>query len=112
MIYLASPYSDSSLIIRHHRFLNTQRFVAHHLQRGTFLFSPIVYTHEMAIAYGLPLDAQSWSTFNNDILDRVAAMWVLKLDGWQDSVGVSAEIERAERLGLEIHYREPIHAED
>jgi len=48
----------------------------------------------------------AWELFCYSYLDICDEMHVLMLPGWEDSVGVKAEITRAERHDIEIKYIE------
>lgn len=108
MIYLASPYSDPSPIVREHRFEVAQYFTAYWLKRGTIVFSPIVYCHDLAIAHSLPTDFAFWQNFNEKMLNRATELWVLRLPGWENSIGVNSEILRASALALPVTYHDPV----
>jgi hypothetical protein len=105
MIYLASPYSHPRPDIRAMRYEAAAALVAKHFGKLT-IFSPIVYTHHMAKTHTLPLDAESWKHFNEEMMMLCDAIWVLMLPGWRESIGVTAEIAFAERLNQPIQYIE------
>jgi len=44
----------------------------------------------------MPPEFKFWETYNLAMLSAAKELWVLKLDGWQDSKGVMAEIDAAE----------------
>lgn len=106
MIYLASPYSNKLPEVRQQRFEATRAFVATKLKEHVeAIFSPIVYCHEMAALYNFPTDAAFWETFNYGFVVRSSRIWVLTLDGWEQSVGVNLEIQWAKDLNLPVEYR-------
>jgi hypothetical protein len=103
VIYLASPYSHWDATIRERRYHDACLAAAHLLQSGCNVFSPIVHGHPL-VAYGLPTDWAYWEAFDREHISRCDELCVLTLDGWQDSVGVMAEIEIAAGLGRPIRY--------
>ena len=103
MIYLASPYSDPSPIVRQHRHDLVEAFVARNLGK-LYIFSPIVYAHEMSLNHNIPGDAQTWAQFNLHFLRKCDAMWILQLQGWKESKGVAMELKWADELALPITY--------
>lgn len=105
MIYLASPYSHPIQRFRDARYLAVERFVAERFGKQ-IIFSPILYTHNMAKAHVLPTDAESWRFFNDQMMHLATVMWVLKLHAWQESLGVQHEIAYAKDIGLPIEYIE------
>lgn len=108
MIYLASPFSHPLPAVEYQRFLETQRFVAHHLALGVPLFSPIVYTYQMSFTHKFPGDAEFWKFLNDEAVLRSSKVWVLQLQGWDKSLGVAHEIQTAERAMIEIEYKGPL----
>lgn len=108
MIYLASPYSHPDKYIVEARVLATAAFVAHHLQAGVHLISTIVHNHELAKRHQLRTDAAFWESYNEDFIRSCGSLWVLQLDGWKWSKGVTAEIAYASEHGIPIEYKEPL----
>lgn len=104
MIYLASPYSDPDPFMVKTRFLLAQQCTAELLKQGIFVYSPIVHCHELAWAYNLPGDFAFWKAYNFDMLRRADMITVLKITGWDKSVGVSQELEAAKYIGLPVSY--------
>lgn len=104
VIYVASPYSHPDAKVREYRYERVRAFTASLLRRNLTPFSPIVYCHELAKDFSLPTDAESWKRFNDQMLSLSVAMVVLCLEGWQESLGVTHEIEEADRLNLSIFY--------
>lgn len=103
MIYLASPYSHPDPLIQRTRFLIAEQFVAHTLKKENLLiFSPIVYCHKLAVDNGLPTDANFYLHFNMNVLRRSEAMYLLKLKGWEESKGVTLEINLAKMLLIPV----------
>jgi hypothetical protein len=103
VIYLASPYSDPDPVVRERRFDAACRAVATLLRQGKTVFAPVVYTHPIA-RLGLPLDWAFWQPHDLEFLTRCRELVVLKLDGWQQSVGVQAEIAAARALGKPVSF--------
>ena len=106
MIYLASPYSHPHAIVRELRFHDACLATAQLLQAGHNVFSPILHGHPLA-AHGLPTDWSFWERFDRDHIQRCDNLVVLLLDGWQESVGVTAEIRIAAELGRSVGYWNP-----
>lgn len=111
MLYIASPYSGT-VNEQHQRFEAVREYTVKLIRVGHVAFSPIVYAHQIAHDYELGTDAKTWQSFNEDMIRICERMHVLKLEGWRLSKGVTAEIELAQRLGLEIDYISVVHRED
>ena len=107
-VYLATPYSDDDPAVREARFLAVNKVAGILMRKGFLVFSPISHTHPIALAGDLPKGWEFWSkydfTFINDWADYV---FVLQLDGWEESVGVTAEIKLAEELGKPVTFLTP-----
>ncbi|HEY0984826.1 DUF1937 family protein [Schlesneria sp.] len=103
MIYLASPYSHPHRIVRERRFQDASRATACLLRSGLNVFSPIVYGHPL-VAHGIPTDWICWEVFGRAYIERCDSLLVLTLEGWEESVGVTAEIEIAHQLGKPVNY--------
>jgi nucleoside 2-deoxyribosyltransferase len=106
MIYLASPYSHSDPAVREARFQQVCRAAAALIRTGHPAFSPIAHSHPIA-AYGLPTDWAYWERDARLHLNASAEVVVLTLDGWQQSVGIAAEIAIAAELGKPVRYLSP-----
>jgi hypothetical protein len=102
MIYLASPYSHPNPAVVQQRFEKTRKVTADLMLRGVPVFSPIVHCHEIANLYEMPTDAAYWETYNTAFLRKSDMMYVLTLDGWKESLGVTQEIGLAKTLRLTI----------
>ena len=107
MIYLASPYSDLNEGVVAARAEATAATMGGLLWQGHHVFSPITMCHHVTAEYGLPTDFDFWREFNFDMIRHAVALWVLTLEGWQGSRGVTAETDFAQRIGVPVRYIEP-----
>lgn len=106
MIYLASPYSGNRSQM-HLRYVKAVEYCAKIISTsGSYIFSPIVHWHPAAQNFNLPTDAKFWEDYNHHILSKCEKMIVLKLPGWQESLGVQAEIKFATEHSIPIFYDE------
>lgn len=103
MIYLASPYTHPDAAVRQERFEAACRAAAELIRRGHIVFSPVAHSHGIA-QHGLPVDWSFWERHDRRLLVACDELWVLKLDGWQQSRGVQAEIAIARELGKPVHF--------
>lgn len=76
------------------------------LRDGLLVFAPVVHSHPL-VAYGLPVEWAFWQRYDREHLERCEDLMVLMLPGWEESLGLRAEIALAEALGLPIHYLDP-----
>ena len=103
MIYLASPYSHPDPAVVERRFEAACQTAAALIRHGKTVFSPIAHSHSIC-RYGLPGDWQFWQHHDREYLDTCDEVVVLKLEGWQESQGVQAEIAVARALGKSVSF--------
>ena len=107
LIYLASPYNHPSESVRIWRYEAALEVVAKMmLNYDAMVFSPIVHNHPITCKRKVS-EHDFWLPRDICILRRTDELRVLKLQGWQKSVGVSLEIEVAELINLDIEYIDP-----
>ena len=104
MIYLASPYSSPDKNLVQYRVEKTMQCTAALIRQKKFVWSPIVHCHEMATKFGLPTDAHFWMEYNFDFIRRSEEVYVLRLEGWDKSVGIKAELEVAHALFIPVRF--------
>ena len=104
-LYLAGPYTNELEAIRVQRFEALTCAAAWLLNQGHIVHSPITQGHAITDRHALPL---SWDPFwkrqSLGMLEQAVGLVVLRLDGWQDSVGTQAEIEHAEAADMPVFY--------
>jgi len=104
-IYLASPYSSPDKTICNNRFCSACKAAAKLMQDGYNVMSPIAHSHPVSQYIGNHLDHDFWINQDLSFLDSWAdEIWILMIDGWQESKGVAAEIIHAEKIGLPVKY--------
>jgi hypothetical protein len=101
-VYLASPYSSPNLQVIQSRFDAAEKATAFLLKQSIWAYSPIVHCHVLARKYNLPTDTKYWREYNYAMVSGAKALLVLKLPGWQDSVGVADEVAYATSLGIPV----------
>jgi hypothetical protein len=74
------------------------------MRQQKWTYSPIVHAHAAAKQYEMPTDFAFWRAYNEAMLASSHGLIVLTLPGWQDSKGVTAEIEFALARKLPIDY--------
>jgi len=107
LIYLASPYSNADPAVEQARFDAVCQAAATLMRRGLLVFSPIAHSHAIA-RFGLPTDWAFWQRYDRAFLNRCRELWVLKLPGWESSVGVRAEIQIAREMGKPVRLIDPV----
>lgn len=105
LIYLAVPYTHPNSEVVELRFKAVNKMAAKLMKAGAFIFSPISHTHPIA-KEGLPKGWDYWESYDKLMISKCDMMMVLKLPGWEDSVGVAEEILIAKSLPILIQYIE------
>lgn len=89
--YLAAPYSHPNPEVMHERVLAADAAAVMLMRQGFVVFSPLSQWHRAAQNHALPTNALHWREQNRAMLAVCDCLHVLKLDGWQDSLGVAME---------------------
>jgi hypothetical protein len=106
-VYMGQPYSDPDYAIREGRYNKAMAFVGKAMKSGVTIYSPIIHFHNLSKYHSLPTDAEFWEHHNYNMLSKSVALWVLELDGWEKSVGLSKEMGWAQELNLSIEHFQP-----
>ena len=104
LIYLASPYSHKDPKVSVERFSATCLAAAHLFNCGFHVFSPIAHCHPIKVLADIDGSWGFWKNYALNMLQRCDELYVLKLDGWTDSIGVATEAKIASELGKPISY--------
>ena len=107
MIYLASPYTHKYDIVQLGRFEEVSRQTALLLKEGIIVFSPIVFSHQLSVEYGIPNTLEMWSPHNKAMIDLCDELWVLMLNGFRESKGVGIEVNHAKKIGCPVRFIHP-----
>jgi uncharacterized protein DUF1937 len=106
MIYLASPYTHADKEVMQDRFERVCKVASRLMRSGLIVFSPISHTHPIAVAGELPRDWEYWKRFDDEFIRAAEKVVVVKMDGYEISRGVQAEIRIAENLGKLVEFIE------
>jgi len=106
IIYLASPYSHPDKDVRELRFIQITEYAAEQVSKGNIVFSPITYGHVLSEYKDMPTDFSFWSEFCLTFLNKCEEMHVLKLEGWDKSIGISYEESYCRDNNIPIKYIE------
>lgn len=107
--YLASPYSHPDPAVKEHRYREACRVAGKLMARGKLVFSPIAHSHPIEQHF----DDQRieghdfWLKQDFAVLRHASEILVLRLDGWEKSFGINAEVQLAAQLGIPVHYIDP-----
>jgi hypothetical protein len=104
MIYLAGPYAHVYEHMKCRRYEQLTFVTAMLLRSGTTVYSPITHCHPLAQQYDMPRDHSFWLNHDLAILARCDKLLVLRLEGWENSIGLRREIEFANEKNIPIEY--------
>lgn len=113
MIYLASPYTNRSSAVEDIRYRQVRRATAALLKEGLQVFSPVLYSHPLYVhSPWLTKNMENpweelWKPLDFAFLRRCDEVWVLMIQGWRHSRGVSDEIAEALRMNMPVCYLKP-----
>ena len=103
-IYLACPYTHNSALVKEHRFKFANHIAAQLMKAGNIVFSPISHSHPIATQCGLDMGLEFWMAQDLSFIQWCDELVVLTIKGWEESKGVTREIEIASYMKKEIRY--------
>ena len=105
-IYLATPYSDPDPAVMESRFDTACRVAGALMAKGHLVFSPIAHTHPIAVRCELRREWEFWQRYDYAMLMAADRLLVVKMPGWEQSKGVTAEIRIAREMAIPVEYLE------
>lgn len=108
-LYLASPYSHDDPAVRQWRYEQAVDAGAMLAKAGIWTFGPIAHSHEMCLRHEMPYTFEFWDEWNRVMIRRSGGLLVLRMDGWETSRGIKAELAYAHTRNLPVDYMEWLH---
>ena len=105
--YLASPYSHPDPAVMEERRVAACRKAWELIASGLAVISPIARNVAMIGVAGCAAGWERWREQGSAVLAACGKVLVLRLPGYEQSVGVAAEIAIAESLVIPVEYIEP-----
>lgn len=105
-IYLATPFTHKSKNIRMKRYITSCKISGYLLLNHALVFNPLSHSYPIATMVGLPKNWDFWKDLDLKMVSVCDKIIVLRLDEWDKSIGVGAEIAEANRLNKDIEYWE------
>jgi Domain of unknown function (DUF1937) len=106
LVYLASPYKHELQQVTNKRFRDASKaagnIVLKFADEGIVVFSPIAHAHNISKYAKIPAFSEVFYRWSEEILSRCDEVWILDIIGWDQSVGIRAEIELAKKLDKPI----------
>lgn len=107
LIYIASPYTNDDKFIKEVWVLVVSKVCAELMKEGKIIFSPIAMGHNISKTADIPSDWAYWADTCVAYLERCQALYVVMIEGWKKSTGVTAEIQIAIDMNIPIMYIDP-----
>lgn len=108
MIYLASPYTDPDPRLMEWRYIQACKASAQLLRDCEIVYCPIAHSHGIALHGCLDHDWAQFEDMDSYFLALCKRMIILTLPGYDESIGIKAEIAVVRALGKPIEYMEMI----
>ena len=105
-IYLATPYTHEDPKMEKLRLEAAVKLNRSYIMGGLTVLSPIAFGNAFNPDDNLN-PPQTWLEWDIPILKKADELWVMKMPGWDVSVGVLREIQEAMDAGIFIKYIEP-----
>jgi len=109
MIYVGSPYTHHSSIVMDERARDVAKYTARLIGQGKLAYSPIAHGHMINGYLKEDPGWEYWKEHDIWMLVRCIQFHVLCLDGWEESVGLKAEIQVASNRLMPIEYIDEKH---
>lgn len=106
LIYIGSPYSHPDPEVVEENYKKVSRLAARLCSEGHVAFSPITYGHTLLGFQDMPGDWEFWKAFCLAFLEHADELLVYKMEGWENSKGLAAEIEYAKEKNITINWIE------
>ena len=103
-IFVISPYSDPDQDVVNEHVWGAEEYLATLIKQGHVAFSVIVAFSDFCEKYQIDSNYDYWEKYCQQMIESTHVVHVLMLDGWEDSVGVQAEIAHARSLGKLIEF--------
>ena len=98
-IYLAGPYTHKDPVVMQDRFEFLTKVAVNLVSLGYFVFSPITHSHPLNLKLNI-YEFAHWRSYDLIMIAEWAdEVWVVPIDGWQESTGVIDEIRFTKEIG-------------
>ena len=116
--YLASPYTHDDPAVRQKRYEDVMEVVSVFVLKNEGVYSPVLHFHPLVVKHAIPTDYDFWEDLILSMLRRARDLVIVKIDGWETSVGLREEYLYARRLNMPVfesksveEYKAPLSSE-
>lgn len=110
-VFLSAPYTCDDTLLRNYRVSEINAYAAELMLAGAVVFSPISMTHPISHFTHEPCTHDFWLRQSLAFIPWADVLVVLRLQGFDTSVGVNAERSRAAALGIKVVEKNPFCAQ-
>ena len=103
-VFVISPYTDDDQNVVCDRVAAAERYLASLTMEDVVAYSTIAAMHHLTVKFSLPNDYEYWKDHCHKMISSAKEVYVLCLDGWENSVGVQDELSIARELNKKITY--------
>ena len=110
IVYLGCPYSLDNTANekeRDKRHAQVTRCANILFRTGLNVYSPVTMHHQIQKHKPVKMTTREWLHLDFEYLSHSPLLFVLKLEGWEKSLGLLSEIEFAKERKIPIVYIEP-----
>lgn len=111
--FLASPHTHPDPAVREWRYEECCRAFAWLLTKGIWVYPAITCTHPTWVNHlsKMTADFRHWKGLNHAFVRGAVGVFVLRIDGWEQSRGVADEMAFAKELGKPVEFMWPMENE-
>lgn len=103
LCYIAMPYSHKDEAVIQQRMEKFYKISADLLNEGKLPISPVL-NHPICERHKIPGSYTFWKEYSQTLLSKCDELIVLRMPGWEESIGVLDEIRFAIQLNIPIKY--------
>jgi len=103
-VFVISPYTHKNPDVVRDRVNRAEKYIAKLTMEGIVAYSTIAAMDHLVHKFELPNDYTYWKNHCTKMVSAAKEVYVLCLEGWEDSVGVQDEIKVATHHGKTIKY--------
>lgn len=109
MVFVSGPYSHPDNSIKQTRVNLIANACLNFMEKGQVAISPLTFGLSLIEKTGkqLPDDYVFWGKFCEEFVRACHTIYILDIDGWQESSGVRGEIEEAKKNNIPVYLINP-----
>ena len=98
-IYLAGPYTHEDPRVMEERYRILTQIATNLVSLGYLVFSPITHSHPINLRLNI-FEFAHWRIYDLVMIAEWAdEVWIVPMEGWQNSIGVTGESDFAIKIG-------------